>query len=228
MDDAKQVVELEVVEDLTARARLDEGFLRLKRLRCRNRRTDGSFSEEYAVDVVDRPTLDAVAVLVYRHTSKGVEVLTRDVLRPAAYFRPKTRPGADRQLHLTEVVAGTLEPEDQGEEGVRVRAAAEVREEAGIEVGTGEIRLLGAPVYLTPGVLSEKIYFASVDVTGKHEGLAEGDGSPLEEDARLRWWKVPALLAACRTGEVADAKTELALTRFLSGVRPPGEMPPVS
>ncbi len=57
-----RVTAIEVVEDRTATARCDEGFLRLKRLRARNRRADGSRSPEYPIDVIDRPTLDAVAV----------------------------------------------------------------------------------------------------------------------------------------------------------------------
>ena len=39
-----RVVAIEVVEDRTATSRLDEGFLRLRRLRARNRRADGSAS----------------------------------------------------------------------------------------------------------------------------------------------------------------------------------------
>jgi hypothetical protein len=55
-DSARDVVtDMEVVEDLTARSRCDEGFLQLKRLVCRNRHSDGSSSAEYRVDVVDRP-----------------------------------------------------------------------------------------------------------------------------------------------------------------------------
>ena len=56
-----RVAEIEIVEDRTARSRCDEGFLRLKRYRARNRREDGSRSAEYPIDVIDRPTLDAVA-----------------------------------------------------------------------------------------------------------------------------------------------------------------------
>ncbi|HSN14415.1 MAG TPA: NUDIX hydrolase, partial [Anaeromyxobacteraceae bacterium] len=81
------VADIEIVEDFTKRARCDEGFLRLKRLRARNRRADGSFSPEYRIDVIDRPTLDAVAVCPWARTPRGVEILTRRGLRPAAYLR---------------------------------------------------------------------------------------------------------------------------------------------
>ena len=57
---------VDVVDDRTAGSRCDEGFLQVRRLRCRNLRADGTRSPEFRVDVVDRPRLDAVAVLVYR------------------------------------------------------------------------------------------------------------------------------------------------------------------
>jgi len=60
------VIALEVVEDFSSTARCDEGFLQIRRLRCRNRRSDGTHSAIYRVDVVDRPKLDAVAVLIWR------------------------------------------------------------------------------------------------------------------------------------------------------------------
>ena len=66
----KEVVGIEVLEDLTARSRCDEGFLHVKRLRARNRYADGSTSREYRVDVVDRPIPDAVAV-TYQSVADG-------------------------------------------------------------------------------------------------------------------------------------------------------------
>jgi ADP-ribose pyrophosphatase len=213
---------IEVVEDLTATARCDEGFLRLKRLRCRNLRADGTRSAEYRVDVVNRPKLDAVAVLLYRRGTDGLEVLTRTNLRPAAYFRegrPMTVPDGRSHLWVEEIVAGLLEPSDQGEAGLRQRAAAEAFEEAGVKVSADEVMLLGAPFFLAPGILSEKVFPTAVDVTGKAQGEAPGDGSPLEEGGRTRWWPAEDLLAACRSGEVQDAKTELALVRLLERLR---------
>jgi ADP-ribose pyrophosphatase len=215
----EEVVELEVLEDVSSQARLDEGFLHLRRLRCRNRRADGSFSRPYAVDVVDRPVPDAVAVLVFRRGPQGVEVLTRRTLRPAAYFRaglPLPVPDTERYLTVEELVAGVLEKEDKGEAGLQARAAAEVREEAGYAVGPEEVSLLGPSFFMLPGIISEKIHPTAVDVTGKQALPPTGDGSPLEEGATLRWWPILALLAACQDGRVPDAKTELCVLRFLA------------
>src|SRR5262245_61274458 len=215
-----EITGIEVIEDFTPRARSDEGSLHVRRMRCRNRRSDGSTSAEYRVDVMDRPRLDAVAVLVHRRGEGGErEVLTRKNLRPAAYFRKDkhpTIPDGRELLFIDEIVAGLLEPEDRGEAGLRARAAAEVREEAGFAVSPDQIELLGAAFFVVPGILSERIYPAAVDVTGLEQEAPAGDGSPLEEGGRTRWWRVDALLEACRGGAVPDAKTELLLCRLLA------------
>jgi len=221
-DSQAGVTAIEVVEDFTATGRCDEGFLHVRRLRCRNRRADGSESAVYRADVIDRPRLDAVAVLVYRRAGASLEILTRQNLRPAAYFRKDKSPAIpDGRTHLwcEEIVAGLLEPEDQGEDGLRRRAAEEVREEAGILVRPEEIRLLGAPFLVAPGILSEKIFLAAVDATGRPQLVPEGDGSPLEEGGDLLWRPIGEALAACRAGEIQDAKTEIAIVRLVAEER---------
>ena len=213
------VTGIEVVEDVTARSRCDEGFLHIKRLVCRNRHADGSTSRDYRVDVVDRPIPDAVAVLIWRRGARGIEVLTRKGLRPAAHLRKSlTLPVPDPRpyLLLEELVAGILEPEDRGEAGVRRRAAEETQEEAGFAVSPEEVTLLGNSFFLAPGILSEKIHPTAVEVTGRPQGTPHGDGSPLEEGATLHWRPIDALLEACRTGDVEDAKTEIMAGRFLA------------
>ena len=213
------VTALDIVEDFTATARCDEGFLHVRRLRVRNRRDDGSTSPVYRVDVVDRPRLDAVAVLVYRRGPRGLELLTRQNLRPAAYFRKDKQPTVpDGRVHLfcEEIVAGLLEPSDSGEPGLKHRAAEEVLEEAGYRVQAEAVELLGPPFLLAPGILSEKIFLAAADVTGLVPEEAQGDGSPLEEGGALSWRTVSELRAAIDAGVIQDAKTEIALHRFLA------------
>src|SRR3954470_7278466 len=118
------VTDLDVVEDFTSTGRCDEGFLHVRRLRVRNLRADGSRSDVYRVDVVDRPRLDAVAVLLWRRREQGLEFLTRQNLRPAAHFRHEKVPNVpDGRSHLfcEEIVAGLLETSDQGLPGVKHR-----------------------------------------------------------------------------------------------------------
>ena len=133
-----KVVGLEVVaEDLLG----EGGFLVLRRRTLRNRRDDGSVSEPYLCDYatrIGRP--DAVAVAIWRRGSEGIEVLVRAALRPAA--------AAESSLTLWEVVAGIIEVEDTGPDGVFIRAAAEVWEEAGYRVPVESINMLGASFYV--------------------------------------------------------------------------------
>jgi ADP-ribose pyrophosphatase len=215
------VAEIEIVEDYTERARCDEGFLRLRRLRARNRRTDGSRSPEYPIDVIDRPTLDAVAVCLWARTARGIEILTRRGLRPAAYFRRGKAPALPEREYLLveEIVAGVLEPGERGTDALRRRGADEVREEAGIEIAPERLEPLGAPFFPLPGIASEKIHLLSGEVPrgaeeGPYAAPHEGDGSPLEEGAVLEWRGLHAAIAACEAGEIEDAKTEIALRRL--------------
>jgi ADP-ribose pyrophosphatase len=219
----REIAAIEIVEDYTARARCDEGFLRLRRLRARNRRVDGSASPEYPIDVIDRPTLDAVAVCLYARTPRGIEVLTRRGLRPAAYFR-RGRTAVlpePEYLLVEELVAGVLEPGELGLEALRRRGAAEVREEAGIDVTPERLEPLGGPFFPLPGIVSEKIHLLAAEVPrpaaeGRHPAPHEGDGSPLEEGAVLEWRELGAAIAACERGDIEDAKTEIALRRLAS------------
>jgi len=173
---------------------------------------------------VDRPTLDAVAVLVWARTGRGVEVLTRRGLRPAAFFRrgKTTALPEPEYLLVEEIVAGVLEPGEVGLDSLRHRGAEEVREEAGIDVAPSALRSLGGPFFMLPGIVSEKIHLLEVEVTrpptgeGLHDAPHEGDGSPLEEGALLSWRELGAAVAACEAGEIEDAKTELALRRLVA------------
>jgi ADP-ribose pyrophosphatase len=227
----REIAAIEIVEDYTARARCDEGFLRLRRLRARHRRVDGSASAEYPIDVIDRPTLDAVAVCLYARTPRGIEVLTRRGLRPAAYFRRGKRAVLPEPEYLLveELVAGVLEPGEVGLDALRRRGAAEVREEAGIDVPPERLEPLGGPFFPLPGIVSEKIHLLAAVVPrpaaeGRHPAPHEGDGSPLEEGAVLEWRELGAAIAACERGDIEDAKTEIALRRLASRLAAAGSV----
>ena len=216
-----RVTDIELVLDRTATARCDEGFLRLKRYTARNRHEDGSVSREYPIDVIDRPTLDAVAVCAYARGPRGIEVLTRAGLRPAALFRRgKTAALAEPEyLLVEEIVAGVLEPGERGEDALIRRGAAELEEEAGIRVAPGRFERLGGPFFMLPGIASEKIHLVAVEVPPPaspepHAAPAHGDGSPLEEGAVLRWRPLADAIRACERGEIEDAKSELAFRRL--------------
>jgi len=222
-----RIADIEIVEDRTAVSRCDEGFIHVRRYRARNRRADGTFSPVYPIDVIDRPTLDAVAVCLWARGPGGVEVLTRRGLRPAALFRrgkPVTLPEPEYPL-LEEIVAGVLEPGERGLDAIRRRAAEEVREEVGVEIAPERLDLLGGPFFVLPGIASEKIHLVAGEVarTGGEapfDAPDGGDGSPLEEGALLAWRGLDDAIGACERGEIEDAKTEIAFRRLAARLSP--------
>jgi len=200
------------------------GFLALRRLRLRNRRSDGSVSRQYTCDSVVRPYgQDAVVVAVYARTPRGVEVLVRDGLRPVlAVGRDATRaplPEEPCGVFFTELVAGILEDGDHGEAGLRERAAAETLEEAGFTVEPSAITILGSGSFPSPGSLVEKFYFCAVEVDMTRQVALEGDGSPMEEGATTRWLLLDEAIAASRDGRIPDLKTEVGLVRLRESLR---------
>jgi ADP-ribose pyrophosphatase len=219
MHPSSPVVGLEILsEKLVGR---EGGFLALRRYRLANVRADGTRSEPYLVDFIVRPKgIDAVVVAVWRRGPGGpVEVLLRDGLRPPLHLgRDPSEvpvPDAKRHLFFREVVAGIVEAHDRGEEGIRRRAAAEVEEEAGYRVAAADVVLLGAGTFPTPGAMPERFWLAAVEVAADDPGAPPaGDGSPMEEGARVQWMALDAAIDACVAGELEDAKTELTLRRL--------------
>jgi ADP-ribose pyrophosphatase len=197
------------------------GFLTIRRLMVRNRREDGSRSRLYLCDLLERPLgLDAVVVAIFTRARGRIEVLLRDALRPALVLgRGGSSPIAvvdDRdRLRFPELVAGIIEAEDKGEEGVRHRAALEVAEEAGYQVRAADVVLLGAGTFPVPGMIAERWWLTAVEVTSPdQQPPAEGDGSPMEEGAATRWMGLDDAIAACVSGAIEDTKSEVTLRRL--------------
>lgn len=196
------------------------GFYAMRRMRLANRREDGTVSPPYTVDNLVRPYgQDAVVVVLWHCDAAGVpHVLLRDGLRPPLYFArqpalaPLPEPPASPWSR--ELPAGIIEMTDHGEAGLRARAVAEVREEAGFEVTPEAVHLLGAGTFAAPGALIEKFYFCAVNVEPQAATALDGDGSPMEEGARTYWYTLAEAQAACLQGALCDAKTEIGLARF--------------
>ncbi len=197
------------------------GFLTIRRLMVRNRREDGSRSRPYLCDLLERPLgLDAVVVAIFTRARGGIEVLLRDALRPALVLgrsgsSPIAVADARDRLRFPELVAGIIEAEDRGEEGVRHRAALEVAEEAGYRVNAADVILLGAGTFPVPGMIAERWWLTAVEVASPDDQhVAEGDGSPMEEGADTRWLPLDDAIAACVSGAIEDAKSEITLRRL--------------
>jgi len=197
------------------------GFLTIRRLMVRNRREDGSHSRAYLCDLLERPLgLDAVVVAIFTRARGRIEVLLRDALRPALILgrsgsSPIPLADARDRLRFPELVAGIIEAEDRGEEGVRHRAALEVAEEAGYRVSAADVLLLGAGTFPVPGMIAERWWLTAVEVASPdQQPPAEGDGSPMEEGAETRWLALDDAIAACVAGTIEDAKSEITLRRL--------------
>ncbi|HTM23452.1 MAG TPA: hypothetical protein VL172_23175 [Kofleriaceae bacterium] len=210
-----KVVGLHIDDD---RLHGEGGFLVVRRVHLRNRYHDGGLSRPYVVDFALRPKgVDAVVVAVYHRAAGGIQVLVRDGLRPAMRLGRggAALPESRDYLFFTELVAGIIEPEDVGGDGLRARAAAEVAEEAGFTVDPAAVTLLGAGTFPTPGSMPEKDWLTAVEIAdAAAQQPLEGDGSPMEEGASTRWMALDDAIAACVRGEIEDCKTEITLRRL--------------
>jgi hypothetical protein len=218
-----RVASVEIVEDRTQKSRCDEGFLKVSRLILRNRHEDGSLSETYPCDIVSRPGSDAVVAVLYEiGPDRKVRVLLREGLRAPIYLRRLRKfvhPDARTYTAIHELVAGLLEEKDgEGEDALRNRAAVETAEEAGLEVEPGRFRILGGETFASPGTSDEKLFYAAAAVRLDDAGDAPGDGSVMEQAARLVKMELGEAIALCRQGMIPDMKTEIGLLRLAEHV----------
>lgn len=202
----------------------EEGdFLRGWHRRIRHRRPDGTLTAPYQCDSVERSLgMDAVAMVLHRRRPDGTRELgLRGSLRPAITLDADPRRGARPSPRLWELPAGILEAGDEGDDGLRRRCSAEALEEMGARVAPEDFVPLGSPIWLSPGVIAERVFFFEAALPATPLSRPEGDGSPMEQDAPVRWLSLDEALALCRQG-ASDAKTEVALLRFAERVRDDG------
>src|SRR5262249_5924277 len=138
--------------------------------------------------------------------------------RPGVHFVPieeKAWP-----LLNPEIVAGLIEPGDVGEEGIKRRAAVEAAEETGYQVSPADVILLGAPSMPVPGLLPQREYYTAIEIpSGAVQGAMPGDGSPMEDGAKMSWRDLDDAIAACVRGEIQDGKSEITLRRLADWLR---------
>jgi ADP-ribose pyrophosphatase len=215
-----KAVGVELVQDLSRISSPVEGFLRRHRYRLKTILSDGTCTDVYVADVVDRePTKrDAIAVAVFARDPSGViertRVLLRRQVRYAAYL-------ITHQALATELVAGLLE----GEEAPEAAAARELWEEVGLELDASRIRRLGPPYFVLPGVLTERVFPVAAEVPLERLEAAAGPAppgeGPFEEGAEHVVMTIAEAYRLIDGGpaspdglSIADSKTELVLGRL--------------
>lgn len=198
-------------------------FLEVKRAIFQNRYPDGALSPPYPYDSVERHAVDAVAILlVARESAKlsGARIALRSALRPPILHRRNfvlPLPDSNPSVSVWEVPAGLIEPSEQGVQGILECAARETKEETGIELSPSDFSLLGHAVYLSAGLMAEKIYFAYAEVSAEF-GVPLNDGSPVEEGSAMVFLPIEDALRAIDEGVVIDAKTEVGLHRVIARI----------
>lgn len=215
-------VGLRVVEDLTPTQ--PAGFLRLVRRRLVAMDPDGSVSEPFVYDEIDRRAIDAVVVVAYYYD---------DAARPHVYLRSATRPPIamrapashafaelGSRTALWELVAGLVEADESSHSGVAACAKRELAEELGFDVALSELQVLGPSTLPAPAVVAERHFYFSVRVDPRRRQDPTLDGSALEQLGVVIEVPLADALAACRSGEIEDAKTELGLRRLAESLEP--------
>jgi ADP-ribose pyrophosphatase len=197
----------------------EEGsFLVLERMRCRTLYGDGTASEPYLLACLHRRGVDSVAVTLYDDSGPELRVGIRRALRPILYFRPAMElpvPDGRDYPEVWEAVAGSLEPEDRGEEGLRRRVVEEVWEEAGFRIGPEQVEDLGAGFFPSHGQSSEKIHLCAVRVRQTDQVPGQGRGTGPSEEGRTHFLEAGEILRMCREGEIEDPKVEIGVRRLL-------------
>jgi ADP-ribose pyrophosphatase len=211
-------IALELVENLSPTQNGQDGFLRVVRRKLRAHYPDGTTSQPFVYDEVDRISIDAVVIAAHYRTEAGEPwVYLRSALRPPVVFRDAARSptrAIDPKRSIWELPAGLVEPGEQSLEGVRQCAARELAEELGFQAAPGALVELGPSSFVAPGFIAERHFFFAVEVSpgARREPLL--DGSPLEAFGVVHALTLAAALAACRDGRIADEKTEIGLRRL--------------
>jgi ADP-ribose pyrophosphatase len=209
-------IRLELIEDISPKG--PSGFLRLRRRRFRAHYPDGSASEPFDYDDVDRRAIDAAVMLAHYEDARGVTyVYLRSCVRPPVATRDKARsPILEEHDHggLWELPAGLVEAGEQTPEGVVTTAQRELLEELGFEVERAQLLPLGPSVFPAPGICSERHFYFHVAVDPNQRKAPELDGSPLERFGEVIDVPLAHALAWCASGAIEDGKTEIALRRF--------------
>lgn len=194
------------------------GFCHVASYALRATLPDGTSSERFVYDAIERPRLDAVVIAAHFADAAGVRhVYLRSAVRPPVAMRPREQwpmPEAPTLGSLWEAPAGLVEPDERSPEGLRAAAARELAEELGFDVAPSALGELGPSSFPSPGVIGERHFYFEVEVDPALRQTPSEDGSVLERQASIVAMPLARALDAVRSGAIEDAKTELALRRL--------------
>ena len=209
-------IQLELLEDLSPSA--PAGFLRLLRRRFVATYPDGSRSQPFVYDEVDRTAIDAVVIVAHFVAEGGARhVYLRSALRPPVVFRDRARsplPAHDPPGSIWELPAGLIETAEQSSRGLRAGALRELFEELGFRGDPDALVELGPSTFPAPGIIAERHFYFALEVVPEQRAEPVLDGSALEHEGVVFSLPVDEALALCRSGGIVDAKTELGLRRL--------------
>lgn len=195
----------------------DRGFMVLRRLTLGLTFADGTESAPFPYFTPERSRMDAVVFVAHYQQEGETMVVLRSSVRPPLSIRaddswpvPPNQPVGE----LWEVPAGLVELDEVNAQGLRACAARELMEETGLSIDPADVAPLGPPSYPSAGMMGECFYFFHGRVDPSARVTPTEDGSALEQRASIIDVPLSVALAACRAGEVQDAKTEIALRRM--------------
>lgn len=147
-------------------------------------------------------------------------VYLRSAVRPPVETRDAGRSAVEEpeQRALWEAPAGLVEPDEESPAGIVRCARRELLEEIGFDEPVEAFHQLGPSTFPCPGVIAERHYFFHVEVDPSRQKEPTLDGSALEAVGVITAVPLREALRACREGEIADAKTELALRRLVEAL----------
>ncbi len=194
----------------------ENGFFTHHAYLLQNEYEDDSLSLPYRNEFFDRKGLDCVAILPYRKVGENLEIGILRAFRPAVYFRSLKKLPIPEKTYtwIYESVAGSLEPGDTGEKGIRKRASLELAEEAGFSVNVKDLISLGGSFFPSHGQSTEKIHLFAVDVSRAEIVDATGDGSVNESLNIIEFHEINEILSMCRDGQIEDPKVEIGANRL--------------
>lgn len=208
-------VRLELVEELSPSG---GGFLRVKRRRYRAHYPDGSVSDGFVYDEVDRTALDAVVIVPHFRAPTGERyVYLRSAVRPPIELRSAARSAVPEPENRGqwEVPAGLVEADEETPEGIVRCARRELAEEIGFDMPLDAFHALGPSVFPCPGVIAERHYYFHVEVDPERRSEPSLDGSALEAGGAVVAVPLGEAMRKVQEGVLADSKTELALRRLM-------------